>query len=203
VLRPKAPMTRALTSDEWRVARTEDLGERELSSLTLGLWGMGRVGRRMAAVARGFSMDVLYHDLREIPESERCGASSVARAELLRRSDVVSVHVDGREANRELVDREVLACLRPDAIFVNSSRGFVVSPASLRQWLDDHPEARAICDVHEPEPVPTDHPLLGHPRALLTPHVGAGTRPAKHRMGRVVEDVWRVLQGEAPAFPAP
>ena len=97
----------------------------------------------------------------------------------------------------------VLASLKPDAILVNAARGFIASAADLRTWLDANADARLICDVHDPEPVPESHPLLHHDRALLVPHLGAGTRPAKTRMGRVVEDVWRVLRGEQPTWPAP
>ena len=147
-------------------------------------------------------MRVVYHDLLEIPEGDREGAIPVDRAALLTEADVLSVHVDGRPENRGLIGADVLAVLKPDARFVNAARGFVVDAEDLRAWLDANPDAHAICDVHEPEPVPHDHPLLGHPRALLTPHLGAGTRPAKDRMGGVVEDVWRVLVGEPPIWPA-
>lgn len=203
VLRPRPRLTRELTTEEWAVARHEHLGERELAGMTLGIWGLGRVGSKVARVGRGFAMRVLYHDLRAIPEAERGGAEAVDRDSLLSQADVLSVHVDGRPENRGLITTSTFEAMKPDAVFVNAARGFVVDPLAARAWLDGNPGARAICDVHEPEPLPSDHPLLGHPRALLTPHLGAGTSPAKDRMGRVVEDVWRVLCEEPPRWPAP
>ena len=203
VLRPRPRLTRELTTEEWAVARHEHLGERELAGMALGIWGFGRVGSKVARVGRGFAMRVLYHDLRAIPEAERGGAEAVDRDSLLSQADVLSVHVDGRPENRGLITTSTFEAMKPDAVFVNAARGFVVDPLAARAWLDGNPGARAICDVHEPEPLPSDHPLLGHPRALLTPHLGAGTSPAKDRMGRVVEDVWRVLCEEPPRWPAP
>jgi len=203
VLRPRPRLTRELTTEEWAVARHEHLGERELAGMALGIWGFGRVGSKIARVGRGFAMRVLYHDLRAIPEAERGGAEAVDRDSLLSQADVLSVHVDGRAENRGLITTSTFEAMKPDAVFVNAARGFVVDPLAARAWLDGNPGARAICDVHEPEPLPSDHPLLGHPRALLTPHLGAGTSPAKDRMGRVVEDVWRVLCEEPPRWPAP
>lgn len=203
VLRPRPPVTRELTKQEWVQARDDNTGDRELAGMTLGVLGLGRVGSKVARVGRGFSMRVLYYDLRIIAANEREGAEPVDRETLLSEADVLTIHVDGRPENRGLIDATTLASLKPDAVFVNAARGFVVDPRALREWLDHSSRARAICDVHDPEPVPASHPLLGHPRALLVPHLGAGTRPAKERMGRVVEDVWRVLQGVAPRWPAP
>lgn len=203
VLRPRTPLTRELTQAEWVQARRDLQGRRELSEMTLGIWGMGRVGSKVARGGVGFGMRVLYHDLLEIDAASRHGAEPVDLETLLAESDVLSLHVDGRPSNRALVDADILARLKSDAILVNASRGFVAPPHLVREWLDANESAHVICDVHDPEPVPTDHPLLGHPRALLVPHLGAGTRPAKTRMGWVVKDVLRVLNGEPAESPAP
>lgn len=203
VLRPRPLLTGELTKAEWVEARNDHLGDRELAGMTLGVWGLGRVGSKIARAGRGFSMGVLYHDLRDIPEGEREGAEPVDRDTMLSEADVISIHVDGRPENRGLVDTGALERMKEDAVLVNAARGFVLDSMAVRGWLDAHPDARAICDVHDREPVPHDHPLLGHPRAALTAHLGAGTRPAKDRMGRVVEDVWRVLLGEPPRWSAP
>ena len=92
--------------------------------------------------------------------------------------------------------------MKPDALFINASRGFVVDANALAAWLSANPSALAYCDVHEPEPMPPGHPLLGLANAKLTPHIGAATRDAHRAMSWVVKDVWRALQGEAPEHPA-
>lgn len=201
-LRPRPRLTRALDGESWVRARSEHMGRRELNGLTLGVWGMGRVGRRVATIGRAFEMRVVYHDLLEIPEADRQGAAPAAVAQLVETADVVSVHVDGRAANRHLVNAKVLVRMKPDAILVNASRGFVVDTEALAAHLRSHEDARALLDVHDPEPFPPDYPLLSLTNAILVPHLGAATIPAKDRMGAVVEDVWRVLEGRPPIWPA-
>ena len=181
----------------WRTAA------RELSEMTLGIWGFGRVGQRVARAAKGFGMKTLYHDLLEIPESGRAGALPVEADQLVRETDILTLHVDGRPTNRHLINDDVMKQRPRRSLLANLSRGFVVDPAAVARALDRDPDSWALMDVHDPEPVPSDHPLLSRKNARLVPHIGAGTRPAKERMSRVVEDVWRVLSGEAPRHPAP
>jgi phosphoglycerate dehydrogenase-like enzyme len=195
-LRPRAFMDRALGPAQWDQARRELVAMRQLEDLTLGVWGLGRVGRRVAAAGRGFGMRVLAYDLRDVPEAERGGAEPVSRERLLRESDVLSIHVDGRAENRDLVGVGELALLKHDVVFLNTSRGFVVNIADLAGFLQDHPAACAMLDVHEPEPIPADHPLLGVANAHLLPHIGAKTARAQRAMSWVVRDVWRELTGE-------
>ena len=132
VLRPRAPLTAELTRSQWIEARKTLQGDRELSRMTLGVWGMGRVGQKVARAGAGFGMTVLYHDLVEIDPGSRHGATAVDRDRLLAESDILSLHVDGRAENRGLVDGEVLAALKPDAIVVNACRGFIAEPSALR-----------------------------------------------------------------------
>jgi phosphoglycerate dehydrogenase-like enzyme len=92
--------------------------------------------------------------------------------------------------------------LPPGAILINTSRGFVVDGLGVAAWLRDDPSAQAILDVHDPEPIEADDPLLGMANAHLSPHIGAATRLAHGNMSWVVRDVWRVLRGEQPEFAA-
>lgn len=164
-LRPRTLLGEALEPVAWARMRREHVARRQLAGLTMGIYGLGRVGRRVAAVATALDMRVLYHDLLEIPAERRNGADPVSRRTLLRESDVVTVHVDGRRSNRGLVDAAALALMKPDAVLVNTSRGFVVDAAALAGWLESRPDALALLDVHEPEPFGADHPLLAVPNA--------------------------------------
>jgi phosphoglycerate dehydrogenase-like enzyme len=197
-LRPRAFLDRALGPAEWDQARRELVAPRQLEDLTLGVLGLGRVGRRVAAAGRGFGMRVLANDIRDVPEAEGGGAELVSRDRLLREADVLSIHVDGRAENRDLIGAGVLALAKDDVVLLNTSRGFVVNVAALAEFLREHPAACAMLDVHEPEPIPADHPLLGVANAHLLPHIGAKTARAQRAMSWVVRDVWRELAGDTP-----
>jgi len=111
------------------------------------------------------------------------------------------LHVDGRPANRGLVDATVLSEMRPDVALINAARGFVVDAEALASFMRSHPEARAWIDVHEPEPVVAANPCLGLDNVVLTPHVAGRSRQALRGMSSVVHDVWAVLEGRAPGHP--
>ncbi len=202
-LRPRWYVDQPHTPERWSALRQGLIAPRQLGELTLGILGMGKIGRRVARIARAFSMRVLYHDLAEIPAIQREGAEPAAIDRLLGDSDVVSLHVDARAANRHLVNDAFLAKMRDSAVLVNTSRGLVVNAAALARWLRERPDAVALLDVHDPEPFDGTYALLGLPNARLTPHLAAATRTAHENMSWVVRDVWRVLTGEKPHFPAP
>ena len=116
---------------------------------------------------------------------------------------LLTIHVDGRASNRELIDAGTLRRLKPDAVLLNTSRGFVVRQDDLASWLAGRPEAQAILDVHAEEPFAADDPLIALPNAHLAPHLASRTRTAMSNMSWVVRDLWRVLEGEPPHHPAP
>jgi phosphoglycerate dehydrogenase-like enzyme len=202
-LRPRNRITGPVEADAWHELRREYTAPRQLSDLTLGILGLGRIGTGMARVGRALDMRVLFHDVRQIPQAEREGAEEVGFEQLLAESDIFTIHIDGRPGNEGLLDAAALEKLKPDVVFINTSRGMVLDPAALAAWLRANPQARAVLDVHDPyEPIGADYPLLGIENAWLHSHLGACTAKAKLNMSWVVRDVWRVLQGEAPEFPA-
>jgi phosphoglycerate dehydrogenase-like enzyme len=191
--RPRAFIERAIDAAEWRRVRNELIAPRQLSELHIGILGLGRVGSRVAQLLTAVGSRVSYCDLLEIDPARRSGASPARFEQLMSECDVVSVHVDDRATNRHLINATALAHLKPDATIINTSRGMVVDHAALASWLAAHPAARAILDVHEPEPITAANPLLGLANAHLTPHIGAATRAAHEAMSWVVRDVVRVL----------
>ena len=204
VLRSPQPIEEAVTPDAWRTLRRRYPDRPQMSDLTLGILGLGRVGKRVAAVAAaiGFAR-VIYHDLVEIPVEHRFGADSVPVEQVFSEADIVTLHVDGRAPNRGFVDARLLERMKPAVILVNTSRGFVVDSLSLGAFLGRQPGAVALLDVHEPEPFGADYPLLGLDNARLTPHVAASTSRADLNMSWVVRDVAAVLEGATPRFKAP
>jgi phosphoglycerate dehydrogenase-like enzyme len=202
-LRPRAFLDAPVAAPRWHELRNKLTAPRQLSDLTLGIWGFGRIGSAMARVGAALDMKVLYNDLLDLPERGRWGARPVSAGDLLSGSDILTVHVDFRPANRMLVNADVCRQMRPEVVFINTSRGLVVDPAALGAFMRAHPGAQAMIDVHDPdEPIGPDYPLLGIRNVHLTPHIASGTETAKTNMSWVVRDVWRVLSGEPPEFPA-
>jgi phosphoglycerate dehydrogenase-like enzyme len=123
--------------------------------------------------------------------------------ELFAEADILSVHIDGRADNYHYVDGKLLSRMKPDAIFINTSRGVVVDAAALAAAMRDRPEGRAMIDVHETEPFESDYPLLGRANVTLLPHLASRTDKGLINMSWVVRDIAAVLEGRKPEFAAP
>jgi phosphoglycerate dehydrogenase-like enzyme len=204
VLRPAVSLDEPVNAELWRQLRAERSGQRQMSEQTLGILGLGRIGSRVAEVAAAFGFDrALYNDLVEIPAARRYGAVSVPVEGLFAEADIVSLHIDGRPSNRHFVGRHLIGCMKPDAIMINTSRGFVVENLALAEFLGSNPDALALLDVHEQEPFEASYPLLGLANAKLYPHLAAATQRAHVDMSWVVRDVVTVLDGGRPRHPAP
>lgn len=201
-LRPRLFLDEAVGKQEWDELRQDVVGLWQMDELVLGILGLGRIGKRVAEVARAIGFTVVYHDVEEIAEGDRRGAAPVSLERLFAESDVLSIHVDGRPSNRRFVSRALLERLRPDAILINTARGCVVDTEALADWLRANPAAQALLDVHDPEPFTDDCPLLGLQNAHLAPHLASRTMTAMDNMSWVVKDVAAVLEGRAPRFPA-
>jgi phosphoglycerate dehydrogenase-like enzyme len=177
---------------------------RQLNELTLGILGMGRVGRRVGRIAaEGFGMRVIYNDLLDVTPLVTFPATPVDKPTLYRQADVLSLHVTMMPGNENLVGKDQLALMKPDAILINTSRGEVLDAAALAAALREKRLAGAAIDVYWPEPPPPDFPLLGLDHVLLTPHLAARTHTALENMSWVVRDVVEVLEGRKATYPAP
>ncbi|HZL38219.1 MAG TPA: NAD(P)-dependent oxidoreductase, partial [Tepidisphaeraceae bacterium] len=177
---------------------------RQLNELTLGILGMGRVGRRVGHIgASGFGMRVIYNDLLEVHGQLDFPATSVDKPTLYREADILTIHIDMKPGNENLVDARVLKQLKPTAILINTSRGEVLDAAALADALRAGKLAGAAIDVFSPEPPRPGFPLLGLKNVLLTPHIAARTFTAMENMSWVVRDVIEVMEGRKPRYPAP
>ncbi|MCE2882650.1 MAG: hypothetical protein LW636_09900 [Planctomycetaceae bacterium] len=201
-LRPRLFLDEAVSKAEWDELRQDVVGLWQMDELVLGILGLGRIGKRVAQVARAIGFHVMYNDVAEIGEAQRHGAECVSLERLFAESDVLTVHIDGRPSNRRFVGTELLARLRPDAILINTARGCVIDPQALASWLVENPAGSALLDVHDPEPFTETSPLLGLPNAHLAPHLASRTMTAMDNMSWVVKDVAAVLEGRAPKYPA-
>jgi phosphoglycerate dehydrogenase-like enzyme len=145
----------------------------ELAGRTLGIVGLGRLGGRVAAIARAFEMDVIaWSENLRAERARELGAEPVARADLFARADVVTIHLVLSDRTRGLIGAADLARMKPGAYLVNTSRGPIVDEAALLEALRGGRIAGAALDVYDVEPLPPEHPLRTTPNTVLTPHLG-------------------------------
>lgn len=148
-----------------------------LAGKTLGLLGLGRVGKRMAEYAKAFGMDVIaWSQNLTADTAASVGTRRVQKSELFAASDVVSIHVVLSERTRGLVGASELALMQPHAYLINTSRGPIVDEAALLAALESGRIAGAGLDVYDVEPLPGDHRLRRLPNVTLSPHLGYVTR---------------------------
>ena len=165
---------RNLIDGKWQQSGPLGLG-RTLHGLTFGIWGYGRIGKRVARYARGFGMKVLVWG----SEPSRMAAASDGfeaasdKASFFRQADVLSLHLRLNDATRGCVTRDDLALMKPDALFVNISRAGLVEENALFNELKAVPTKRAAIDVYDNEPIrEASDPLLTLPNVLCSPHLG-------------------------------
>ena len=165
----------------------------ELCGKTIGIVGYGAIGRRVGDMARAFGMKVLVHGRRPIPDTD---VEQVPFEELLRRSDVVSMHCPLNADSEGMMDAVAFAAMKEGAIFINTSRGGLVDEQALRAALDSGHLLGAGVDVLQVEPMTADCPLYGAPRCIITPHIAwAGVETRRRLMGVVAENIRRYLAG--------
>ncbi len=180
------PIARGMSDGRWEKSSA---GSHEVRGRRLGIVGYGNIGSQLSVVAEALGMHVSYFDV--VDRLPLGNASPCDRLEdLLEHSDVVSLHVDGRPANSGLFGEEQFRRMRPGAIFMNLSRGFVVDLPALRVHLESGHLAGAAVDVFPGEPQrrrqPFDSELRGLPNVILTPHIGGSTEEAQRGIGRFV-----------------
>jgi len=168
-----------------------------LGGKTIGIVGLGKLGGRMAKVARAFEMNVIAWSQNLTDErAAECGAQRVDKDTLFKQSDVVSLHLVLSERSRHIVGTSEIAQMKSGAILVNTSRGPLIDEAALLEALNKG-HIRAGLDVFDIEPLPQDHPLRAAPNCVLSPHLGYVTEEAYAFFHRdMVENIIAWQKGE-------
>ncbi|MFY9297945.1 MAG: D-glycerate dehydrogenase [Limnochordia bacterium] len=169
---------------------------RNLRGKTLGIVGFGRIGQKVAEMAKAFEMKIIYYSRSRKPEAERHLAAEYRSLEdLLKTADVVSLHVPGGDSTRHLLGPEQLMLMKREAILINVSRGTVVDEAALAEALCSGRVAAAGLDVYEYELFVNER-LAALPNVVLTPHIGCSTWDTRYAMTtKAVENIYEVLAG--------
>ncbi|XDA99080.1 NAD(P)-dependent oxidoreductase [Sulfitobacter sp. LCG007] len=198
LLRRYPLVNRDLRKVGWDAARAHADSGRELRGRTIGIVGMGNVGRSVARIAaQGFAMTVLAHTPR--PESLSKDVRPVPLDVLLAEADVVALCCPLTDETRGLIGAARIARMRPGAILVNVARGPVVEEAALIAALRDERLGGAAIDVFETQPLPAGHPFLTLCNVILTPHMAGITEESMLRMGQgVVAEARRIASGDLP-----
>jgi glyoxylate reductase len=175
---------RYVRAGEWKTWGPLLLLGPDVHGATIGIVGFGRIGQAVARRAQGFGMEILYHDVQELPAdvTKPLGATFLPLEELLPRSDYVSLHVNLSPVTRHLINAQTLSWMKPTAVLVNTSRGPVVDQAALADALRDGVIWAAGLDVTDPEPIPMDDPLVGLDNCLIVPHIASASRATRGKM---------------------
>lgn len=177
----------AVRDGDWRTWEPAGFLGHAVHGATLGIIGLGRIGRGVARRAAGFDMTVV--------DTGGDGGSTLER--LLERSDFISLHCPLTASTYHLIDAAALVRMRPNAILINTARGPIVDHDALREALISGQIAGAALDVTDPEPLQADDPLLVAPNLIVTPHIASATRDARERMTELaVENLLAGLAGQ-------
>jgi phosphoglycerate dehydrogenase-like enzyme len=206
VLKRVVQFHNSVAAGKWRVGNPADVRVYEMANRTLGIIGLGNIGKKVARRARAFETKVQYYDIRRLSEADEdaLGVRFVLFDELLRTSDIVSLHVPLDDSTRNLIDARALSLMKKEAIIVNTCRGPVIEENALYDALKSDRIAGAGLDVMTEEPPKENHPLFTLPNVTLTPHSAGPTWEnwtARFRNG--FDNIQRVAAGRAPLWVIP
>ncbi|GIP22534.1 D-glycerate dehydrogenase [Paenibacillus sp. J22TS3] len=202
VARRVPEMDKYIREGNWKRGDNESLFGLDVHHKTLGIIGMGSIGRVVAHRAKhGFGMDILYHNRHRSKQAEQdYGAVYSSMDELLGSSDFIVLMTPLTEETRHMIGEAEFAKMKRTAIFINASRGQTVDEEALIQALQNGVIYGAGLDVFEKEPIDPSNPLLKMSNVVLLPHIGSATEKTRTDMAmRAAENLVRVLQGESPA----
>ena len=170
----------------------------DLRGATLGIVGMGKIGRAVAERAKGFGLKLIYTDSQQIPDIELTYSIEYHTFhELIEQSDFISLHCPLTAQTRGLFNEAVLKSMKPGAILINTARGPIVETDVLVRALREGWINGAALDVTDPEPLPPKHPLYDLPNCLVVPHIGSATHGTRRRMAEMAcENLLAGLVGE-------
>jgi phosphoglycerate dehydrogenase-like enzyme len=195
-----------VVAGKWRVGDFATARLYELHGKTLGIVGFGNIGKKVARRARAFDMQIQYHDILRLSEDQEdaLGVRFALFPELLRTSDVVSLHVPLTDRTRGMMGREQFAMMKPSALLINTCRGPVVDEKALQHALTARQIAGAGLDVMLEEPPVADHPLFKLETITLSPHMAGPTWENWQRAFRnAFDNIQRVTAGDKPLWVIP
>ena len=190
----------SMKSGEWNMLGWRE-GSHNLSYKTLGIIGVGRIGKRIAHLAHAFGCQILYTDIVEAPVElvQAYGLERVERDVLIAQADIITLHVPLTDQTRSMFGAEEFASMKPGAIFINTSRGPTYDLEALVDSVESGHLFGAGVDVFDPEPPPGDHRVFSVMNIITTPHISSGTVERQYAINRAqFANAQRVLAGREP-----
>jgi len=204
LLRRVSEGDRIIRNGKWKqIYGAYDYVGTDLSGKTLGILGLGRIGQAVAKRAAGFGMKIIYHNRKHVPRKIETPTDSkfVSINNLLKKSDVISVHVPYTKQTHHLVDIKFLKKMKKSAFFVNTARGKIIKEKDLVLALRNKIIAGAALDVFENEPIGKSHPLTKIQNVVLAPHIGSSTIETRKKMAELtVKNLQLALSRKKPIY---
>jgi len=175
----------------------------DLQGKTLGIMGLGRIGKTLAKRAKAFDMKIIYHNRNKFSRNEesKLGVKYVAFDKLITQSDIISIHVPHTKETNQIFDMKILKKMKKTAFLINTSRGKVVNEKDLVTALKQKIIAGAGIDVFETEPINKNHPFMKLENLVMAPHVGSSTKETRIQMAELtVKNLINGMNGKKPIY---
>ena len=193
---------RYLRAGKWENFRPSLLLGKDIYNKKLGIIGAGRIGKRFAEKARGFHMDIMYHNRsRDLDFEKSFNANYESLDDLLKKSDIISIHVPLTKETKYMIQKRELELMKDDAILINTSRGKVINEKDLINALENDKLFGAGLDVFENEPNVSQR-IIDLDNVVLTPHIGSASKETREKMAEMAsKNIIEVLKGGKPLNP--
>lgn len=195
---------RVIRHNKWKtIFGPYDFLGTDLYGKTLGIFGMGRIGKAVTKRAMGFEMNILYHSRHRLSNSEEknIGIKYVSLKRLFEESDIISIHAPYTKETHEIVNLQLLKRMKSTAFLINTARGKIIREKDLIFALQKKIIAGAALDVFQKEPIDRKHPLVRMKNVVLTPHIGSSTEETRRKMAEItVKNLILSLSGKKPIY---
>ena len=204
VLRRISEGDRIIRKGQWKqIYGAYDYVGLDLHGKTLGIMGLGRIGKTLAKRAKAFDMKIIYHNRKQISKAEekKIGAKYTTFEKLISQSDIISIHVPHTKETNQIFNMKIFRKMKNTAFLINTSRGKVVNEKDLAIALKQKIIAGAGLDVFETEPINKNHPFLKLENIVLAPHVGSSTKETRAKMSEItIKNLILGMRGKKPIF---
>ncbi len=195
---------RVIRHNKWKtIFGPYDFLSTDLYGKTLGIFGMGRIGKAVTKRAMGFEMNILYHSRHRLSNSEEknMGIKYVSLKRLFEESDIISIHAPYTKETHEIVNLQLLKRMKSTAFLINTARGKIIKEKDLIFALQKKIIGGAALDVFQKEPIDRKHPLVKMENVVLTPHIGSSTEETRRKMAEItVKNLILSLSGKKPIY---
>ncbi len=204
VLRRISEGDRIIRKGQWKqIYGAYDYVGLDLHGKTLGIMGLGRIGKTLAKRAKAFDMKIIYHNRKQISKTEekKIGVKYTTFKKLISQSDIISIHVPHTKETNQIFNMKIFRKMKNTAFLINTSRGKVINEKDLAIALKQKIIAGAGLDVFETEPINKNHPFLKLENIVLAPHIGSSTKETRSKMSEItIKNLILGMRGKKPIY---